>query len=302
MNNAWNWAALSKHAPIEDVLRNPTLQWNRDHLSENRGITLDIKRRLDSMHTPRITGEWDWGYLCWYVPIEDVLENPEEPWRKNELSWNRGITLDIKRKIDTLDIQGDWLWNLLSQNIPMEDVLRNPEEPWNRAGLSQNSGMSLDISREIDTLNVQGEWKWKLLSQNIPIEEVLRNPALPWDRVGLSLNPGITIDAGKRLDIMHVPRATGGWDWLFISMSVPIEDVLTYPRKPWDKKYVPMNRGITMDIMHRIDTLNIQGEWDWHILSRNIPMDDVRANPEEPWCRYGLSYNPGITIEDVKYL
>ena len=97
IHGEWDWNLLSQNVPIDDVLRYPEGSWNRDELSLNPSITIDTKRMLDSLGTPNIQDDWNWEFLAQNVPIEDVRQNPGEPWNRDGLSGNRGITMeDIK--------------------------------------------------------------------------------------------------------------------------------------------------------------------------------------------------------------
>ena len=300
----WDWYDLSTNVPIEDVLRNPDLPWDRRGLSKNEGITIDIKNRLDSMYMPDTGREWVWLFLSITMPIEDVLLHPDLPWNREGLSWNEGITLDAKRRLDNMPrAREEWSWRYLSRHVPIEDVLRNPDLRWSRKGLSKNKNLTIDAKNMFDDMHTPDAWEgwhWEHISRNVPIEDVPRNPDEPWDRRGLSLNKSLTIDIKEEIDAIHMPRVRGRWQWFFLSVNVPTEDVLRNPTLPWDREGLSLNPGITINLKNKIDNMHtphIQDDWDWDFLSRYVPIEDVVENPGLPWDRQELSWNKSLTID-----
>jgi hypothetical protein len=74
------------------------------------------------------------------------------------------------------------------------------------------------------------------------------------------------------------------------------------PDRPWTKKGLSMNKGITIVIIDRLSRLNIAGFWSWSSISENIAIEEVWHHPLYPWDREGLSTNEGITMNLVNNL
>lgn len=88
----------------------------------------------------------------------------------------------------------------------------------------------------------------------------------------------------------------GDWNWFDMSMSINIQEVVRHPNKPWSKKGLSGNRGLTMDIIKHLDMPNATDDWNWYIISARINIQEVINNPNEPWNLQGLSKNPGINL------
>ena len=274
----------------------------------------------------RTRTSWDWSSLSRIISIREILSHNEEPWSRHDLPSNRGITIDIvNRDIasrygpDPLfpNATGYWSWWLLSHMVPIKDIRAHPEEPWDRGELSRNRNITVRDIMSLDLPSARGSWDWFWVSVNVTMEEVIAYPNMDWDRLGLSQNPNITIDIVHR-DIASqdspdpfLSNATGRWQWDALSHYVPIEDVIANPWETWHRDALSMNRGITLDIVHRDIASqgtddpfmpNAIGDWDWLCLSQYVPIEDVRQNPREKWHKAGLSKNKGITLRDVNTL
>jgi hypothetical protein len=72
-------------------------------------------------------------------------------------------------------------------------------------------------------------------------------------------------------------------------LSIMMKDVLAYPEKPWNWRWISSNSGITMR-----DVLAHPGKpWNWELISGkpDIVMGDILSYPEKPWDWNELSQN-----------
>lgn len=46
----WDWDYISIYINIQEVIKNPHMHWNKEWLSENKGITIDMMNIIDSGH------------------------------------------------------------------------------------------------------------------------------------------------------------------------------------------------------------------------------------------------------------
>ena len=77
-----------------------------------------------------------------------MYKYPDETWDREGLSWNKGITIDLIRKIVLSYATSHWDWYYISESISITNVYRYPDEPWDREGLSLNKDLAIgDIYR-----------------------------------------------------------------------------------------------------------------------------------------------------------
>jgi hypothetical protein len=48
-------------------------------------------------------------------------------------------------------------------------------------------------------------------------------------------------------DILDLPLKEGEWDWYWISMDIPINDVYKYPNIKWSRDALSYNNNIKID-------------------------------------------------------
>jgi hypothetical protein len=96
---------LSDIAPMGMVREMNHLPWNKVKLSRSADITLDIVKNL---YLPNAVSEWDWCYISYRVPIQDVIDNPNEPWNREYLSINSGMTTSVMKNLHLPNAIGEW--------------------------------------------------------------------------------------------------------------------------------------------------------------------------------------------------
>lgn len=92
---------------MEDVINHPDLPWNRESLSMNKKICIDVV----ITYLPNATNDWRWNYISQYIKIEDVRNHPHLPWNKDKLSYNENMKIDIL-SISLPNATGEWNNNL----------------------------------------------------------------------------------------------------------------------------------------------------------------------------------------------
>jgi hypothetical protein len=80
---------------MDDILMHTDESWNRETLSMNRHINLEV------IHTPmpNAVGDWDWSMISERVDIHDVLMHPNEPWSKMFLTYNERLPVSVLMRI-----------------------------------------------------------------------------------------------------------------------------------------------------------------------------------------------------------
>ena len=92
-----------------------------------------------------------------------------------------------------------------------------------------------------------------LTSQNTPIQDIRDRSRGQWHRGGMSHNKEIAMDIIHRdLDSPdYMPGTISGWDWNYLSLSLPIGVIMDSPRLPWRRRFLSRNEGITSDLVSR---------------------------------------------------
>lgn len=324
MTYSWNMHYLSSVMPISDILANDNISWNKEGLSMNPDITIDLVLGDNNW-----TGYWNWGELSTVIPIEEIKNNPNLPWckisipknkefslvyrdladessiwiflsiktsmsqvidnshlpwRKEYLSKNKNIN-SIVLKMDLPNATGEWNWTIISKIIDMKEV-RSNSLPWCKNGLSYNEGITMADIEDIDSNN----WRLRHLSKNIPIEEIRHNNHIRWQWYGITQNSGVTIDDAL---FMGIEKPTGRRSMYYLSKYASPSDIKNNPSISWSREGLSENRRIDTDILNMPNTT---GDWCWRMLSRYAPIIMVKNNPHLPWRKDYLSMNRNIDI------
>jgi hypothetical protein len=152
---------LSRVAPMKMVEEFNHLEWNRDIMSRNTNITLDIVKKV---YLPNARKKWDWYHISMGSSMQDVIDNPNEPWDREGLSENENITLKVINDVDMPNATGKWEWYNISSNVPIQDVINNPNEKWDRRNLSYNRGLTPDMVRNLVLPNATSKWDTKFIN------------------------------------------------------------------------------------------------------------------------------------------
>lgn len=195
-----DWLILSKNIDIEEVKSNPHLPWSREGLSWNPMLTVDVM----NMSLPNATGQWvhhqakrnpahvhiivkgkryiattDLRLQYGYYDIEDLSMNvsmdlvkkyPHIPWRRDMLSMNKNITVEV---MDMNLHRARKRYNRyeLSKAVNIEQVKMHPDRRWDRNGLSLNPTITMDVIH-MELPNATRRWNMKDVESVISIEEV----------------------------------------------------------------------------------------------------------------------------------
>jgi hypothetical protein len=76
---------------MEDVIKYPNERWDRDNLSQNNNICMDVIR----MNLPNATEDWNWECISRRISLEDVIKYPNEKWDKEHLYANELVSNSI---------------------------------------------------------------------------------------------------------------------------------------------------------------------------------------------------------------
>jgi hypothetical protein len=144
MSNAveeWQWDFISRAIDIRAVIDHPDRTWNREWLSMNKEITIDL---IDNLELPNaVDDEWCWRFISQYIDIKEVYDHPDRPWDKDGLSRNKGITIDLIDNLVMSNVVEEWNWDLLQERCPITDYIRYPDKKWSKEVLSRNPNIKI---------------------------------------------------------------------------------------------------------------------------------------------------------------
>jgi hypothetical protein len=336
----WNWDHLSENRNItlNDIIQNSDLPWNYQYISQNPNLTLDfiIEHQEE---------DWNWQYLSEYMKIQDIEQNLESPnplsWKWYYISMNYSITLKfIKKYKDQLnwkmlskdanfdkyyiDSKLPWDIKTLSRNdtLPLQYVLDYPEEKWNWNNLSinivatpkefqeninlpwnfENLSSNTNINMKLVLDNINKDWNFFSLSSNsaIKITDIEKNINLPWDYINISYNDNLT-SSNIEFIIEHI---NNGWSWERININgiIKLSDLELYPqltKTPNFYQHFSNNPNLTVEYIEE----NINKNWDWNSISnnRNFTLYDIIYGivSNFKWNYRYLSNNPNLTYDFI---
>ena len=70
-----------------------------------------------------------------------------------------------------------------------------------------------------------------------------------------------------------------------------------YLDETWDRGGLSWNKGITIDLIHKLVLPRATGDWNWYYISQFTSISDVYKYLDKPWDRRGLSKNKGVRID-----
>lgn len=82
---------MDVYIPMDYVLANTHIGWDRTNLSMNENITVSV------IHAPmpNAVGIWDWYDISKHIGLDDVLQHPHLPWNIEGLSHNEKIPIAV---------------------------------------------------------------------------------------------------------------------------------------------------------------------------------------------------------------
>lgn len=125
---------------IMEVVNDPTKKWDRDLLSKNKGLTIEI---IEDLEMPYAIGEWNWNYISQYIDIKYVYEYPCIGWNRIYLSMNESLKIDVVKFLDMPYATGPWCWDYISQYINIGEYYKYPNEKWKYMEMSCNKSLTI---------------------------------------------------------------------------------------------------------------------------------------------------------------
>jgi len=150
LNCPWNWYSLSLNHSINihAIINNQNYQWSWRGVSRRTDLTFAIINA--NMHLP-----WDWPYIV--VPMRDVDENPQMPWKYLNIVISNGLTPEVLRKYKDKLSEADW--RIISSMALFEPDF---EFPMDIKGLSSNPNITYSLIAN----NLHLPWDFNLITQN----------------------------------------------------------------------------------------------------------------------------------------
>ena len=301
-----NLLSINKYITIENIIENPTIDWDWSNISVNTNIS--IKEILKYPDLP-----WEWHYISTNVNIsmKDIEENKDLPWDYTWLCSNPNINLKTLKQCDSdklcflrlskntnLTIEmikefpdKDWYWQIVStrEKITEECIIMNLQLPWTPRTFAYNPNIthkilsifpntSINFSKvspipghTIKMLKLQHPhyiYNMENISKSVLItqEDIIQNSHIKWDHTGLSSNPNITLDFIK-----------------------------SHPEIEWDYTRLSYNKHITIDFINERKTKN----WNFNVISKYgmITSDDVyNYDYDYDWNIEGLLKNTNTSF------
>jgi hypothetical protein len=237
--------------------------------------------------------------------LEDRINNPENSWSYNYLSYNLNLYFTIILNNNLLFKDCDWDCISQNSNVTWEIIINNPTIPWEWTNISLNKNITWDIIIN----NPDYPWDWDYLSRYKPITwciikqnidlfkerlnwdllgknwdfEILENLGLsvPWNFQNLSyFNPIINWDV-----VIKYKDQDWNWDCLSESENLDYNIIVEYIYKPWNWDKISSNLKITSQV------LSTNQNWNWNYLSYNksITEEILLDHKNKPWNYSKLS-------------
>jgi hypothetical protein len=213
----------SDEITIDDIRNNLDLPWDYAWISIKKNITIhDLLKPIPKHSNGKPYWKWCYINLSLHIPVDDILAHREFPWNFKDVSLNK--TLTLQHVLNNKDEKWDWDAVCLYAKMSIQEILDNRYEPYNFKNLSYNQSFHIDDILAHKELS--NKFYMKLVSNNktITIQHILNN-----------------------LDV--------DWNWVILSISLPADDILRYPKLPWVWSYVASNR--TLQIRHIIENIDI---------------------------------------------
>jgi hypothetical protein len=198
---------------IEDILTHPELKWEHiTTLSRHRELSIDILKKYPEGLKP---DGWHPDIVSWYVPLQDILENPDAfPWDasvvEKRIKKDQQVKTPIQEIIDTF--QQDWDWRELVEKRSIGDLMKLWAHPGIKAILIGIYEYDYEYSRKQRTFghdlscrkdfplsliyehleDTDIEWDWSHLTKTTPLEIIEQHPRLSWCMYRLSDRSDLT--------------------------------------------------------------------------------------------------------------
>ena len=268
---SWDWIGVSQNPNLTknklDQLRDKGIYLNTGMLVSNPNLYLYIKDMLDNGDSNQINWrslsmnssleidiitrykdqDLDWFLISLYANIKtiDLDNNPDLPWKYDQLSLNRNLNINIEYIKKNLDKNWNWYYLSHHKRIHITDILENPELKWSIVGLSQHPDLTpIVIERYSD-------YHWNI----------------NYICAGANFSISYLIEKyDDRLNMFHVSK----------NPSLTYEDLLESnwmgsPRRKWDHHSIIHHKNFGMDIIEKIYLKdgNFSNEIWWNAVSYN---------------------------------
>lgn len=271
-----------KEATLEEVLNNPSLNWDYGGLAKNPRLTLEWLERIPQLSNHWACISWNkgpgvqahdflavhWGKLDWYA-VSISVSDP------NLVDMNRDFPWDLKSL-------------LFNENIPFQTI----EIVFSRQA-HQFSSASLAYVRKGILLRFHGQKCRPGLvnedfdhfcgSKELKLKSVEEHKDHPWNFRRLSHHPRFTVQWALK----HFPERfkCDGTDDFFdinhLSEIVPLSDIRKFFEIPWAFWVIAQNRSDALEFI-----LEYPGyPWNYVMVNHNIHMciGHARVRKENVW-------------------
>jgi YD repeat-containing protein len=263
----WKWDALSYKSSklpsitVDVLVQHKDLEWGWDSLSENPNITMDDIIRTLPHNLP-----WDW----------------------KSLSLHKQFT--IEQLVEFQD-QIDWTSMSLNKHITPEMILTTPQLNWTENG----------IMRTLTTTQLLEElMEMRTFSTNQLQDDLIHNRRQPSETIDtLRRRHAYDNELHMRKDItaeLLNAYPNYQWRWYSLSVTIPVEEIFSYPHLGWVWGYLSMRKDIGIDFILN----NPQYPWTLHHISGNpkLTSNYINDHPEIKW-ECGNLDNPLLNMEEL---
>ena len=320
-----HWKTLTERLPWKVIKENPSHPWH----GLNINLKINPEKHLDSdtitslSNNPSINYSivkshpynWNWYSLSRNlgIKLEDIFENPSEPFYGDAVSARSDLTIEFIR--DNPSPLWNWKVLIINPAFTWASVLSNLDLGWGDKGI---------LSRI--TLNPNGIlWSYvkahpeeyfdpntlSMNSDEIDWDIVITSYDGIWNWVHLSRSKAITIGVIRK--ILELFRL----NCYSFFYETELEDLIAYENAGLELRYQFLKRIDARSEseekefhslipghkkLSKLNKIRNKGHWDWPSLSRNpsITFDMILANPDLPWDPVSISYNPNVSIEIIK--
>lgn len=272
-----NMETLTRTTPLNDIIQNQNLPWNKRVLSRRR----DVQMR-DAVLLKRV--KWNFYYITLNEPDKcEIVKNPHYPWDKKALS-----KIDVRDFCDghilgLLKQYPDIYWDLskVSNIFTLKQIIDNPSIKWPSYIIRKYLNISpIDetFERAIQTLP-KNLIDWEQLTVSMSWEIVLKYPSLPW-----KYQYKYVCNCGEKCH-NHLPKwayeklKDKGIDWKNITRVESFETIYFQNELPWDTEVI-LERILEAPFWFIKQT---NYEWDFKYLTKSSSWNTILNNPDIPW-------------------
>lgn len=262
-----------------------------------------------------------WREASCNIPINFVIENPDQPWNFQDMSINPHVNDEFFLANKTIG----WNLELLVTNpgISTDLAMSFYKEPWFRKSIVHRTDIDPGIIEKFQEfgpddkeITLKNAWDWQFLSLNPSIKmDTIKKFQDYWWYPALSRNPNLD----KKFVEDNINKEWS-WYWLSRHPAIDMDFVKENIKKKWDynalskrKDYTPefireyFPKDYTQRTIPQEDGYDELGEpkyietkiergatYNYLSNNPNIYPDDVKSEPDKPWSKSGLCLNPNF--------